>query len=429
MSASRALLGSLVIALACAAACRSAAPPAVVPPGLAAERPGPETFSFRLSKAKLRASGASDALIDRIGANAFNYFRVLAEPFKHRTCESFRDLRWRLPSRAVHGDAHLEQFVVTDDDFGLADFDNAGYGPAIVDLVRYAASLHLACRELNGVCDPEQAVTAYFNAYREALDHPVDRTPPPVVTRMRARLGFEPEAWLQWAEDVMQPLGEAEEAKVRSTWAHFVALMRATTPERPERFYEIVRLGPVEFGLGSALERRMLIRIAGPSDDPLDDMILEARTHSLPEFRGCVWRPTGGSLNVFMLTSLLAHPLPKVFGVLPNPDGDELPEIWIQSWEPGYRELTLTDLRGQADIDALAADAGTQLAGHFWTTIPEPLRGYERFTQLRAFELTEARARTLARALADEVVAEWRRFRDEPGAVPWRGDLARPGQK
>jgi uncharacterized protein (DUF2252 family) len=37
--------------------------------------------------------------------------------------------------------------VVTDDDFGLADFDSAGYGPAIVDLVRYAASLHLACRE------------------------------------------------------------------------------------------------------------------------------------------------------------------------------------------------------------------------------------------------------------------------------------------
>ena len=53
----------------------------------------------------------------------------------------------RLPSGAVHGDAHLEQFVVTDDDFGLADFDSAGYGPAIVDLVRYAASLHLACRE------------------------------------------------------------------------------------------------------------------------------------------------------------------------------------------------------------------------------------------------------------------------------------------
>ncbi len=375
-------------------------------------------FSFRLSKAKLRASGASDALVDRIGADAFNYFRVLAEPFKHRTCDAFRDLRWRLPSRAVHGDAHLEQFVVTDDDFGLADFDNAGFGPAIVDLVRYAASLHLACREMGGPCDPEQAVTAYFSAYRAALDHPVVRTEPALVERLRARLGPDPEAWLKWADGVMQPLGPAEEAKVRSTWVYFVALMRETAPERPESFYEIVRLGAVEFGLGSALDRRMLIRIAGASDDPLDDVILEARTHGLPEFRGCVWRPAGGSLNVFLLTSLLAHPLPKVFGVLPNPDGDELPEIWIQSWERGYRELTLPDIRDQADLDALAADAGTQLAGHFWTTTPEALRGYERFTQLRAFELTEERARTLARSLADEVVSEWRRFRDEADAAP-----------
>jgi hypothetical protein len=157
----------------------------------------------------------------------------------------------------------------------------------------------------------------------------------------------------------------------------------------------------------------MLIRIAGPTDDPLDDLILEARNHSLPEYRGCVWRPTGGSLNVFMLTSLLAHPLPKVFGVLPNPDGDELPEIWIQSWERGYRELSLSDVRDQADLNALAADAGTQLAGHFWSTSPEALRGYQRFTQLRAFELTEQRARDLARSLPREVVTEWSRFREQ----------------
>jgi hypothetical protein len=75
----------------------------------------------------------------------------------------------------------------------------------------------------------------------------------------------------------------------------------------------------------------------------------ETRTHSLPDYRGCVWRPTGGSLNVFMLTSLLAHPLTEVFGVLPNPEGDDLPEIWIQSWERGYRELSLSDVRDQAD--------------------------------------------------------------------------------
>jgi hypothetical protein len=399
-----------------AAACRTAPATRRPPEPASARPPGDEIFSLRLNRAALRANGASDALLDRIGTSAYRYFRAVAEPFKHRTCEAFRDLRWRLPSSAVHGDAHLEQFVVTDDDFGLADFDNAGYGPAIVDLVRYASSLHLACREIEGGCDPERAVTAYFAAYRTALDHPVGRTQPAIVSRLRGRLAPGPAAWLEWADGLMQPLPSAEEAKVRHEWFRFVAMMRETAPDRPEGFYRITRLGSVEIGLGSALERKLLIRVAGPTDDPLDDVILEARTHSLPEYRGCVWRPTGGSLNVFMLASLLDHPLPSVFGVLPNPDGDELPEIWIQSWERGYRELPLSDIRGQADLDALAADAGTQLAGHFWTTSPEALRGHQRFTQLRAFELTERRARDLARSLAREVVTEWSRYRGQDGS-------------
>jgi hypothetical protein len=200
MSARRALLSSLLCALVCASACRTAAgsfPPAQLP---STSLPGDDIFNLQLTKAKLRANGASEALIDRTGASAFRYFRAMAEPFKHRTCEAFGDLRWRLPSGAVHGDAHLEQFVVTDDDFGLADFDTAGYGPAIVDLVRYAASLHLACREIEGGCDPEQAVTAYFTAYRTALDHPVQRNQPEIVARLRDRLGPQPEAWLQSAD-------------------------------------------------------------------------------------------------------------------------------------------------------------------------------------------------------------------------------------
>ena len=62
-------------------------------------------------------------------------------------------------------------------------------------------------------------------------------------------------------------------------------------------------------------------------------------------------------------------------------------------------------------------DAGTQLAGHFWSTFPEALRGHQRFIQLRAFELTEQRARTLARALAQDVVAAWEKFRAQPSGA------------
>jgi len=51
-----------------------------------------DIFNLQLTKAELRANGASEALIDKIGANAFRYFRAMAEPFKHLTCEAFRDL-------------------------------------------------------------------------------------------------------------------------------------------------------------------------------------------------------------------------------------------------------------------------------------------------------------------------------------------------
>ena len=61
--------------------------------------------------------------------------------------------------------------------------------------------------------------------------------------------------------------------------------------------------------------------------------------------------------------------------------------------------------------EMLATDAGSQLGGYFWATFPEPLRGYQRFAQLRAFELSEARARDLTRELVRETVSEWDRFR------------------
>ena len=54
----------------------------------------------------------------------------------------------------------------------LSDFDRSGFGPSVVDLVRYSASIHLACREVQWRCDPGQAVGVFFSAYREALDHP-----------------------------------------------------------------------------------------------------------------------------------------------------------------------------------------------------------------------------------------------------------------
>lgn len=407
--------GTLPIAAALAAtlatACGHSSPPASASTTPSALAFG-EHASLRQDKATLRAQGASPQLLDRLSSSAFRYFRLLARPFAARTCYEFRDLRWRLPSVAVHGDAHVEQFVVTGRSAGLGDFDTAGFGPAVVDLVRYAASIHLACREVSWPCNADQGVAAYFGAYRAALDHPVARSEPAIADRIRASVPQDRRAWLKWADGLMEPMPAAEENAIRNGWSRFIELMKETSPERPEAFYRITRLGLFHMGIGSALEPKTLIRIAGPTDRPEDDLILEARVTAIPAGHDCVSRPeNGGSLNVLMFESMLGRRLPEVFGFFPSEGPLEAPELWVQSWDDGYRELVVADLRDQDDVNQLATDAGTQLAGHFWTTFPEPLRGHQRFGQLRAFEMTEERARRLARELADETVAEWDRFR------------------
>ncbi len=338
--------------------------------------PSGDAASFRIDKATLRAKGASPALINRVSARALRYFRLLARASSARTCLEFGDLRWRLPAVAVHGDAHLEQFEVTGQTFGLGDFDMAGFGPAVVDLVRYASSLHVACREMPWACDGDAAAAAYFTAYHEAIDHPVQRTPPAVVERLRRSVPQEQETWLRWADTLMKPLPAAEEAALRDGWGRFIDLMLETRPERPHGFYRLVRVGRIEMGIGSALEPKTLARIAGPTEAPNDDLILELRITS-KDVDPCVSRPpNGGSLHVSLLGTLLGARLPDVFGFMPQPGDRKAPELWVQSWDRGYRELRRrSDVQSQAELNELAADAGHQLAGHFWTTFPEPLRG------------------------------------------------------
>jgi uncharacterized protein DUF2252 len=383
---------------------------------LQAQAPALATFgeyaSLAVDKSSLRQRGASADLIAKIDASAYRYFRLLSRQFAARTCFAFQDLRWRLPNIAVHGDAHLEQFVVTRTTHGIEDFDQAGYGPAVVDLVRYAASIHLACRQASWRCDPDQAVSSYFTAYREAIDHPVPPTTPGIVQRLRQTSSESAVSWLSWVDSQIHPLPPDEDALDRRGWARFVALVSAVRQDRPSSQFEISRLGSIDIGVGSALEKKLLVRTRGATDAPDDDLILEMRLTTRPTGTECVWRPpNGGSLHVILLTSLLGRRMPDIFGFLPQEQDQSAPEWWVQSWDPGYRELSIADITTQSELDELAADAAHQLAGHFWGTFPEPLRQYLRFAQLRAFELVETRARQLARELAAETVAGWERFR------------------
>jgi len=375
--------------------------------------------SFALDPEELRNKGAPAHLVQELAADTYRYFRALAPQFALRTCAAFRDVRWHLPVTAIHADAHVEQFVVTAATSGLEDFDQSGYGPAVVDLVRYASSLDLTCRQAAWPCDVDAAVAAYFRAYRGSLDRAPLRSPPAIAMRLRSAAPKTPEAWLALAESLMKPLASFQEARLRAAWREFQRVQREIRPERQDDFYAIVRVGALHLGVGSALETKVLMRIRGATDDPSDDLVIEMRRAPPPSGGECAWRPPhGGSLQPLLFMSILGQRMPDTFGVVTLSDEAVTPEFWAQSWEQGYRELSIADIQNQRELVELAEDAARQLAGHFWTRFPEPLRPIQRRAQLRAFDLVAARALTLARELAAETVREWSLFRQAVAANP-----------
>jgi hypothetical protein len=94
---------------------------------------GPASASAQLRPEPGAIEFASGDLLDRLRADPFAYFRFVNRSWTTRVCEVFADEMRDLPIARLHGDAHVEQFAVTKDAWGLDDFDDSARGPALVD--------------------------------------------------------------------------------------------------------------------------------------------------------------------------------------------------------------------------------------------------------------------------------------------------------
>ena len=86
---------------------------------------------------------ATPQLIERLRADPYVYFRFVNRSWGARVCDVFGRDRRATPIVRLHGDAHLEQFAVTKDAWGLDDFDDSARGPAAIDIVRFLGSIAL----------------------------------------------------------------------------------------------------------------------------------------------------------------------------------------------------------------------------------------------------------------------------------------------
>jgi hypothetical protein len=279
----------------------------------------------------------------------------------------------------------------------------------------------VACADVSWPCDASVPVERFLDAYRAALVAEPSPAEPSVVARLRGRAPGSPEPWLDWVESLMQPLPAETSAQVNGHFRRFGRLMRNIRPDLAETTFDVVHLGSLRMGFGSAFERKLLFRVAGPTDAPEDDLVIEAREGTPPASDGCVWRPSYGESVVLMFSAVLGRRMPDIHCFVPLlPDA---PRFWLQQWDRGYVELDLSDVRDQRELQEVAVDAARQLGGHLWRSYPAALLPYQLHAQRDAFDATRPRVASLARELALETLRAWEEFRGRhnPASVSGAG--------
>jgi len=351
---------------------------------------------------------ASANLLDRLRADPFAYFRFVNRPWTERVCEVFADVP-DAPIVRLHGDAHVEQFALTNDAWGLDDFDDSARGPAFVDIVRYLASIDLATRQRGWTDDRDALWDRFFAGYRSGLSNPDGRPPEPrLVHDLRGQGPVTRPAYFAWAENQMQPM---DAARLKHLGAGMEALDRVVRRERPDLptgYFEVKRAGWLRMGVGSAVNRKVLIRVQGPTADPDDDVVLEAKEITNLDGVHCLERPTSPPavrvIDGARQLGRLKHDILAVGPTLLIPEAVDRAEHWLEwwvsSWEPSYREVHLNDLRSVKDLAEIAFDSGVQLGAGKLASVREQA--------LSSNMKLESRLRKETSGLIEELLAGWR---------------------
>jgi hypothetical protein len=107
-------------------------------------------------------------LVLRLRTSVHDYFRFVNAAFAAETCSLFADVVDQMPEVNLHGDAHIEQYTVTNIGRGLSDFDDCTRGKAVIDLVRLGASILIAARERQWTQEEDRFIPS-SGGYRDGL--------------------------------------------------------------------------------------------------------------------------------------------------------------------------------------------------------------------------------------------------------------------
>ena len=388
--------------------------------GLALILAAPLAACYRrhLSVAPDVLSAAPPELIDRVRSDAYNYFRLTNHEWTARVCQIFAADLPNLPVVQLHGDAHVEQYALMGESWGLDDFDDAARGPALVDIVRFLGSLDLAARRRGWSHERDRLFDSFLDGYGQGLSNPAFRPDEPDVVR-RYKADTPPlshATFLMWAEAKMEPMTDTPMKGVRAAMKVIGDIVQREHPDLGDRYFDVVRAGWLHLGIGSAQAQKVLIRIAGESTDPTDDVLLEAKAVRSRDVLPCIEQPVPsptfriveGSRQVGRLKHAILIPGPELANNDITIEGQHLRDWWIRSWDASYHELDLDGLQSVDDLADIAYDSGAQLGAG-------ALRGTSAAEQatlqprlIVSVSRSEAQLRRAAVQLVQELLRGWR---------------------
>lgn len=367
-------------------------------------------------------------LTGRIAETPHQYFRFVNKRFMAAVCARLERLEAKFPSVRLHGDPHVEQYAVTDLGRGLTDFDDAAVGPSAVDLVRFGTSLVLAAR-IRGFSDAEveKLFAELFRGYRDGLaGKPLPAEPPAFAGLLATKFKKDRAGFLGSIDQTILPLEEGDEPFLKEQLAAYQAAAReAKEPKRAAGFYAVKKSGRLKVGVGSALARKYLLRLEGPSAEADDDVVLELKEVSDLSAATCVTAQAGAAAAGRRAEQDRAKASTLLVPLL-LPGG----KFWVNEWLANFQEVKIKKLEREADLEALAYEAGWDLtrehlgasAAERPATKGKPDKGKpdkEAEAKRRQLELDaahEAAVRRMSVELADASKAGWERFLREVAA-------------
>jgi hypothetical protein len=347
-------------------------------------------------------------LVAKLAATAHGYFRFVNTPFAAEACRLFADLAESMPEVNLHGDAHVEQYAVTSLGRGLTDFDDCTRGKAVIDLVRFGASLVLAAREKGWPAEERRLVDAFLEGYRAGLGggRRGMRTPQ-LVTRTRAGFKWDHATALRQAHALVDqaPLPTDAFADGVSRFVELVSFGR----ELPPHFFKVKRLGALTMGVGSALDEKYLVIFEGDTAAPEDDLVVEAKQIRDLAGNPCVRTDVGAS-RVLDGQRLIAYEPFAYAAVVPH--GSKF--FWMHDWTDDYQEASIAALiHAPRELREIAFDAGVQM-GRAHPKRPDGAPDKSRRkAATRSLAAIEPRVRAAIRDMAARTEAAWRAFREE----------------